>query len=302
VPPNEHSTSEGRQSTRRRGRRLPALKPDSQHPHSLRSLYRAIWPERTLYSHPAVVGADHLILHFPQHRKLALLADDPGLHHKRDLTSPSDRDGPDSNQQPFGRKSVEGSDGAGCDQELPHDRAADGERARRLTSLMRTPLLGSCDPMQSSSCKLSAAAASPGGAKATPRRSWLAPVRGAGDNTCGTHRTFEWFGSLAAAGRVYESTRVRGGLGRPSPAAGRSVNGHRFLASRGHRFSPAAAMFSPRWWPSILPASGSAPVVVEPSPSGRLAFVNRMDGRRRRHDARGRIEGAELAGGRVAVE
>jgi hypothetical protein len=43
-------------------------------------------PERTFYSHPAVVGADHLIRHFPQHRKLALLADDPGLHHKRDFT------------------------------------------------------------------------------------------------------------------------------------------------------------------------------------------------------------------------
>jgi hypothetical protein len=265
VPPNEHSTSKAG-SRQASGPPAPSAEAGLEHPHSLRSLHRAIWPERTLYSHPAVVAADHLILHFPQHRKLASSPTILGYTTTRDLTSPSDRDGPDSNQQPFGRKSVEGSDGAGCGQELPHDRAADGERARRLTTLMRTPLLGSCDPMQSSSCKLSAAAASPGGAKAAPRRSWLAPVRGAGDNTCGTHRTFEWFGSLAAAGRVYESTRVRGGLGRPSPAAGRSVNGHRFLASGGHRFSPAAAMFSPRWCPSVLPASGSAPVVVEPSP------------------------------------
>ena len=33
------------------------------------------------------------------------------------------------------------------------------------------------------------------------------------------------------------------------------VNGHRFLPSRGHRFSPAAVMFSPRWWPSVLPSA-----------------------------------------------
>jgi hypothetical protein len=31
------------------------------------------------------------------------------------------------------------------------------------------------------------------------------------------------------------------------------VNGHRFLPSCGRRFSPPAAVFSPRWWPSVLP-------------------------------------------------
>jgi ABC-2 type transport system permease protein len=45
-----------------------------------------------------------------------------------------------------------------------------------------------------------------------------------------------------------------------------AVNGHRFLPSGGHRFSPMAATLSPRWWPSVLPDSGSAPVVAEPSP------------------------------------
>jgi hypothetical protein len=40
-------------------------------------LYRAIWRERTFYSHPAIVGVDHLIRHFPEHRKVALLADEP---------------------------------------------------------------------------------------------------------------------------------------------------------------------------------------------------------------------------------
>jgi hypothetical protein len=49
----------------------------------------------------------------------------------------------------------------------------------------------------------------------------------------------------------------------PCPARyGSVVNGHRFLPSGGHRFSPLADMFSPRWWPSVLP---SAPVVAEPS-------------------------------------
>jgi hypothetical protein len=37
-----------------------------------------------------------------------------------------------------------------------------------------------------------------------------------------------------------------------------AVNGHRFLPSGGHRFSPTAAMVSPRWWPSVLPAQGAA--------------------------------------------
>ena len=39
-------------------------------------------------------------------------------------------------------------------------------------------------------------------------------------------------------------------------AAGRAtggVNGHRFLPAGGHRFSPTAAIFSPHWWPSVLP-------------------------------------------------
>jgi hypothetical protein len=70
---------EGRQSTRRRGRRLPALKPD----YSTRTPSAA---ERTLYSHPAVVGADHLILHFPQHRKLASSPTILGYTTTRDLT------------------------------------------------------------------------------------------------------------------------------------------------------------------------------------------------------------------------
>ncbi len=33
------------------------------------------------------------------------------------------------------------------------------------------------------------------------------------------------------------------------------VNGHRFLPTGGHRNSPVADVFSPHWWPSILPTS-----------------------------------------------
>jgi hypothetical protein len=40
-------------------------------------LYRAIRRERTFHSHPAVVGVDQLIRHFPEHRKVTLLADEP---------------------------------------------------------------------------------------------------------------------------------------------------------------------------------------------------------------------------------
>jgi hypothetical protein len=40
-------------------------------------LVPAIWRERTFYSHPAVVGVDHLVRHLPEHRKVALLADEP---------------------------------------------------------------------------------------------------------------------------------------------------------------------------------------------------------------------------------
>ena len=47
---------------------------------------------------------------------------------------------------------------------------------------------------------------------------------------------------------------------RPHP---RSVNGHRFLPSGGHRISPLADMFSPRWWPSESP---QRVVDAEPSP------------------------------------
>src|SRR5205085_10371861 len=36
------------------------------------------------------------------------------------------------------------------------------------------------------------------------------------------------------------------------------VNGHRFLPSGGHRFSPLADTFSPRWWPSDLPSALSS--------------------------------------------
>jgi hypothetical protein len=56
------------------------------------------------------------------------------------------------------------------------------------------------------------------------------------------------------------------GGGAPGMNGDLRVNGHRFLPSGGHRTSPLADMFSPRWWPSVLPASGSAPVVAEPSP------------------------------------
>jgi hypothetical protein len=31
------------------------------------------------------------------------------------------------------------------------------------------------------------------------------------------------------------------------------VNGRRVLPTGGHRFSPVAAMFSPHWWPRVLP-------------------------------------------------
>ena len=37
-----------------------------------------------------------------------------------------------------------------------------------------------------------------------------------------------------------------------------TVNGHRFLPSYGHRFSPAAVTLSPRWWPSVLPSALSS--------------------------------------------
>jgi hypothetical protein len=36
-------------------------------------------------------------------------------------------------------------------------------------------------------------------------------------------------------------------------AVGVGVNGHRFLPTGGHRFSPVAAMFSPHWWPPSSP-------------------------------------------------
>jgi hypothetical protein len=46
-----------------------------------------------------------------------------------------------------------------------------------------------------------------------------------------------------------------------------SVNGHRFLPKCGRWLSPRAAIFSPRWWPLVLPILvGCASVVVEPSP------------------------------------
>jgi hypothetical protein len=40
-------------------------------------VYRVIWRERIFYSHPAIVDVDHIIRHFPEHRKVALLADEP---------------------------------------------------------------------------------------------------------------------------------------------------------------------------------------------------------------------------------
>jgi hypothetical protein len=36
------------------------------------------------------------------------------------------------------------------------------------------------------------------------------------------------------------------------------VNGHRFLPGGGYRISPAAAIFSPRWWPSVLSSALSS--------------------------------------------
>jgi hypothetical protein len=57
-------------------------------------------------------------------------------------------------------------------------------------------------------------------------------------------------------------TRVEAGVWqksappRPKPERMPTVNGHRFLPSGGHRTSPPADMFSPRWWPSVLPALG----------------------------------------------
>ena len=43
-----------------------------------------------------------------------------------------------------------------------------------------------------------------------------------------------------------------------SCSASRRVNGHRFLPGDGHRFSPVADMFSPRWWPAVLPSALSS--------------------------------------------
>jgi hypothetical protein len=40
-------------------------------------LYRTICREWTFYSHPAIVDVDLSIRHFPEHRKVALLADEP---------------------------------------------------------------------------------------------------------------------------------------------------------------------------------------------------------------------------------
>src|SRR3954465_7054298 len=37
-----------------------------------------------------------------------------------------------------------------------------------------------------------------------------------------------------------------------------AVNGHRFLPNGGHRISPVADVFSPRWWPSGLPSAAGA--------------------------------------------
>ena len=52
-----------------------------------------------------------------------------------------------------------------------------------------------------------------------------------------------------------------------------SVNGHLFLPNYGHLFSPAAATFSPHWWPSFLPTEWVAVWVrsgASPLAGGRL--------------------------------
>jgi hypothetical protein len=43
-------------------------------------LYRAIRREWTFFSHPAIVDVDHIIRHFPEHRKVALLVVVTGLY------------------------------------------------------------------------------------------------------------------------------------------------------------------------------------------------------------------------------
>src|SRR5687768_6364959 len=73
----EYSTSKAGSRPGAGAGRLPAQEPARRHLRSSRSLYRAIRRERTFYSHPAIVDVDHIIRHFPEHRKLALLADEP---------------------------------------------------------------------------------------------------------------------------------------------------------------------------------------------------------------------------------
>jgi hypothetical protein len=41
------------------------------------------------------------------------------------------------------------------------------------------------------------------------------------------------------------------------------VNGHSVLPTGGHRFSPVAAIFSPHWWPSVLPGGQGVSRVLD---------------------------------------
>jgi hypothetical protein len=65
--------------------------------------------------------------------------------------------------------------------------------------------------------------------------------------------------SAAATSRCSRPRRSGASCGRrvasPTPRLRQSVNGHLFLPKYGNLFSPAAAMISPRWWPSFLPTT-----------------------------------------------
>ncbi len=98
--------------------------------------------------------------------------------------------------------------------------------------------------------------------------------------------------TLLRALEVYELERVDFAETYPVAQAEATVNGHRFLPSGGHRFSPRAAMFSPHWWPWVLPMTWG----WRPSSRSRARRARRSGDGRARLAAQGHHP---LAGGRL---
>src|SRR5918995_1628399 len=81
-PPSDHDRGDSYTTSTdlTSGPPAPGAEAGLQHPHSLSRLYRAIWPERTLYS-PGRRGCRPPHPPLPAAPEAGLLADDPGLHH-----------------------------------------------------------------------------------------------------------------------------------------------------------------------------------------------------------------------------